>query len=124
MAMFKVLVVEDSKVQREMMASLLKKNNFETTTASNGLEAIAQVKANHPDVIILDVIMPNMHGYELCRKLRDNPDTWDINIVMCSSKSTDADRYWGFRQGANAYVSKPFVPEDLVDTVKELLKNK
>ena len=122
--MSKVLVVEDSKVQREMMASLLKKHHFETTTASNGLEAIAQVKVNHPDVIILDIIMPNMHGYELCRKLRDNPDTWDINIVMCSSKSTDADRYWGFRQGANAYVSKPFVPEDLVDTVKELLKNK
>ena len=122
--MSKVLVIEDSKVQREMMASLLKKHHFETTTASSGLEAIAQVKVNHPDVIILDIIMPDMHGYELCRKLRDNPDTWDINIVMCSSKSTDADRYWGFRQGANAYISKPFAPEDLVDTVKELLKNK
>jgi twitching motility two-component system response regulator PilH len=124
MAMSKVLVVEDSKTQREMMASLLKKNHFETTTASNGLEAIAQVKANHPDVIILDIIMPAMHGYELCRKLRDNPDTWDINIVMCSSKSTEADRHWGFRQGANAYISKPFDPDDLIDTVKELLKNK
>lgn len=118
----KILVVEDSQTQREMIANLLRSNRFEIATASNGLEAIAQAKLIQPDVVILDVIMPVMHGYELCRKLRDNPETRSINIIICSAKSTQADRFWGFKQGANAYIGKPFSPKDLVDTVKELLK--
>lgn len=121
--MSKILVVEDSKTQREMIANLLHNNQFEVVTANNGLEALSQAELLHPDLVILDIIMPKMNGYELCRKLRDNPDTWDINIIMCSSKSTIVDRHWGLRQGANAYISKPFPPEDLVDTVKELLKS-
>ncbi len=122
--MSKILVVEDSKTQREMIANLLHNNQFEVVTANNGVEALSQAELLHPDLVILDIIMPKMNGYELCRKLRDNPDTWDINIIMCSSKSTMVDRHWGLRQGANAYISKPFPPEDLVDTVKELLKSK
>lgn len=122
--MSKILVVEDSKTQREMIANLLHNNQFEVVTANNGVEALSQAELLHPDLVILDIIMPKMNGYELCRKLRDNPDTWDINIIMCSSKSTIVDRHWGLQQGANAYISKPFPPEDLVDTVKELLKSK
>ncbi|MFN5864725.1 MAG: PleD family two-component system response regulator [Pseudanabaena sp.] len=122
--MSKVLVVEDSKPQREMIANLLQNHQFEVVTANNGLEALSQAELIHPDVVILDVIMPTMNGYELCRKLRDNPETWDVNIIICSTKSTSADRHRGFRQGANAYISKPFSPEDLVDTVKEMLKSK
>lgn len=122
--MSKILVVEDSVTQREMIANLLKNNHFEIATASNGIDAIAQAKLFHPDLVILDVIMPKMNGYELCRKLREDPETWHINLVICSAKSTKADRYWGCRQGANAYVSKPFSPENLIDTVRELLGNK
>ncbi|MBD2179061.1 response regulator [Pseudanabaena sp. FACHB-1998] len=121
--MSKILVVEDSSTQREMIVNLLKNNQFEISTASNGLEAIAQAQSFHPDLVITDIIMPQMHGYELCRRLRDNPETWNINIVMCSAKSTKADRHWGLRQGANAYVTKPFHPDDLLDTVKELLSS-
>ncbi|WP_271252113.1 response regulator [Pseudanabaena sp. Chao 1811] len=120
--MSKILVVEDSKTQRELIANLLKNNQFEVMTAKNGVEALSQAEVQHPDLAILDIVMPEMNGYELCRKLRDNPETWNINIIICSTKSTSVDRHWGFRQGANAYISKPFVPEDLVDTVKELLK--
>lgn len=119
--MSKILVVEDSQTQREMIANLLERNNFQIDTAKNGLEAIARAKSFHPDVIVLDIIMPEMNGFELCRKLRDNPETWDINLVICSAKSTTADRHWGFRNGANAYISKPFSPEDLIETVNELL---
>ena len=119
--MSKILVVEDSSTQREMIANLLKDNQFEIFTASNLLESIAQAQSFRPDLIITDIIMPQMHGYELCRRLRENPETWHINIVMCSAKSTKVDRYWGFRQGANAYVAKPFHPDDLLDTIKELL---
>jgi len=120
--MSKILVVEDSKTQRELIANLLKNNQFEVMTAKNGVEALSKAEVQHPDLAILDIVMPEMNGYELCRKLRDNPETWNINIIICSTKSTSVDRHWGFRQGANAYISKPFVPEDLVDTVKELLK--
>ena len=120
--MSKILVVEDSKTQREMITSLLQNNQFEVVTAKNGVEAIAQAEVLHPDLAILDIVMPEMNGYELCRKLRDNPETWNINIIMCSTKSTKVDRHWGYRQGANAYIGKPFHPEELVNTVNELLR--
>lgn len=126
--MSKILVVEDSSTQRELITNLLKAltdnqkdHPLEICTASNGIEAIAKAQSFHPDLVITDIIMPQMHGYELCRRLRDNPETWNINILMCSAKSTKADRYWGLRQGANAYIIKPFHPEELLDTVKELL---
>jgi twitching motility two-component system response regulator PilH len=117
----KILVVEDSQAQREVIVSLLKRDRFEITTAQNGLEAIAQAKLIHPDVVILDIIMPGMNGFEVCRKLRDSPETGNISIVMCSSKSTLVDRHWGFKQGANAYVAKPFSAKDLIDTIRKLL---
>ncbi|WP_055077560.1 response regulator transcription factor [Pseudanabaena sp. 'Roaring Creek'] len=120
--MSKILVVEDSQMQLELIANLLRNNQFEIAIASNGVEAIAQTELLHPDLIIMDVIMPKMNGYELCRRLRDNPVTWNINIIICSAKTTKADRYWGLRQGANAYLAKPFAPEDLLDTVRELLE--
>ncbi|PZV19682.1 MAG: two-component system response regulator [Pseudanabaena sp.] len=120
--MSKILVVEDSKTQREMIANLLESNHFEVMTAKNGVEAISQAEVLRPDLAILDIVMPEMNGYELCRKLRDNPETWNINIIMCSTKFTKVDRYWGYRQGANAYIGKPFLPEELVNTVNELLR--
>jgi twitching motility two-component system response regulator PilH len=120
--MSKILVVEDSKTQREMIAHLLQSNQFEVVSAKNGVEAITQAEVLHPDLAILDIVMPEMNGYELCRKLRDNPETWNINIIMCSTKSTKVDRHWGYRQGANAYICKPFRPEELVNTVNELLR--
>ncbi|MEA5480271.1 response regulator [Pseudanabaena galeata UHCC 0370] len=120
--MSKILVVEDSKTQREMIANLLQNNQFEVVTAKNGVEAIAQAEVLHPDLAILDIVMPEMNGYELCRKLRDNPETWNISIVICSSKCTKADRHWGYRQGANAYIGKPFLPDELMNTVRTLLR--
>ena len=120
--MSKILVVEDSKTQREMITSLLQNNQFEVVTAKNGVEAIAQAEMLHPDLAILDIVMPEMNGYELCRKLRDNPETWNINIIMCSTKSTKVNRHWGYRQGANSYIGKTFRPEELVNTVNELLR--
>jgi len=93
--MSKVLVVEDSQVQRELMVKLLEKTHFETSTAGNGVEAIAQGQLLHPQIVVLDIVMPQMNGYELCRQLRENPETWNVNIIICSAKSTTADRYWG-----------------------------
>lgn len=121
--MSKVLVVEDSPPQREMISSLLKDNGMNVTSASDGIEALEQIQQDRPDIVVLDIVMPRMNGYELCRRLKDNPTTKELPVVMCSTKGEEFDRYWGMRQGANAYIAKPFQPQELVGTVKKLLRN-
>jgi len=121
---YKILVVENSQTSSTMIMNSLQGHQFEIAMANNGVEAIAQAEVMQPDAVITDIIMPGMNGYELCRKLRKHPPTENINIIICSRKSTKADRHWGFKQGANAYINKPFVVTDLVDTIKELLKGR
>lgn len=120
--MSKVLVVEDSPPQREMISSLLKDSGLSVTSASDGIEALEQIQQDCPDIVVLDIVMPRMNGYELCRRLKDNPKTRELPVVMCSTKGEEFDRYWGMRQGANAYIAKPFQPQELVGTVRKLLR--
>lgn len=120
--MTKVLVVEDSQPQREMISTLLQENGLKVTSASDGVEALEQIQQDCPDIIVLDIVMPRMNGYELCRRLKDNPKTKELPVVMCSTKGEEFDRYWGLRQGANAYIAKPFQKQELVATVKKLLR--
>jgi len=119
-----VLVVEDSLPQREMIATLLREVGFQVAVAADGVEAMAMFAKNPPELVVVDVVMPNMNGYELCRQLKNNEATKHIPIVMCSTKAEEFDRYWGMRQGADAYISKPFQPQEMVGIVKELLKKK
>lgn len=120
--MSKVLVVEDSVTQREMITDLLKGSGLDVTVASDGVEALSQIADTHPDLVVLDIVMPRMNGYEVCRQIKSNPKTQDIPVVMCSSKGEEFDRYWGMKQGADAYIAKPFQPTELVGTVKQLLR--
>jgi len=117
-----VLVVEDSPPQREMITTLLKDNGLSVSSASDGVEALEQIQNTRPDIVVLDIVMPRMNGYELCRRLKDNPKTKGMPVVMCSTKGEEFDRYWGMRQGADAYISKPFQPQELVGTVRQLLR--
>ncbi len=121
-SMSMVLVVEDSVPQREMMTDLLRSIGLEVAIASDGLEALERIQRHPPDVIVLDIIMPRMNGYELCRRLKANPMTQHLPVVMCSSKGEEFDRYWGMKQGADAYIAKPFQPAELVGTVQQLLR--
>ncbi|MDX1977640.1 MAG: response regulator [Pseudanabaenaceae cyanobacterium bins.68] len=120
--MSSVLVVEDSPPQRAMISDLLRESGLEVFTANDGIEALEQIQKTRPDVVVMDVVMPRMNGYELCRKLKKDKATESLPIVMCSTKGEDFDRHWGFKQGANAYISKPFQPQELVGTVKQLLR--
>lgn len=120
--MNKVLVVEDSLTQREMISTLLKGSGLSVSVAGDGVEALEQILANCPDLVVLDIVMPRMNGYELCRKLRGNSSTKNVAVVMCSAKAEEFDRYWGMKQGADAYIAKPFQPQELVGTVKQLLR--
>ncbi len=106
--MNKVLVVEDSPPQREMITALLKDSGLSVTSASDGVEALEQIAEALPDIVVLDVVMPRMNGYELCRRLKSDPKTQKLPVVMCSTKGEEFDRYWGMKQGADAYIAKPF----------------
>jgi twitching motility two-component system response regulator PilH len=118
-----VLVIEDSAPQREMITELLRGSGLEVTAASDGVEALAQIQAGqHPDLVVLDIVMPRMNGYEVCRRLKADPSTQNVPVILCSSKGEEFDRYWGMKQGADAYIAKPFQPTELVGTVKQLLR--
>lgn len=119
-----ILVVDDSPTLREMISTLLHKTGLTISVAQDGQEAKEMIAADPPDLVVLDVVMPNMNGYELCRWVKTNPATQDVLVVLCSSKSEEFDRYWGIKQGADAYVIKPFRPHDLLSTVKTLLAGK
>jgi twitching motility two-component system response regulator PilH len=120
--MSKVLVVEDSPPQREMISALLTGIGLAVTSAGDGVEALEQMKTSRPDIVVLDIVMPRMNGYELCRRIKTDPKTQEVPVVMCSTKGEEFDRYWGMRQGADAYIAKPFQPQELVGTVKQLLR--
>jgi twitching motility two-component system response regulator PilH len=117
-----VLVVEDSLPQREMITELLRGIGLTVTVASDGMEALEQMQSQRPDMVVLDIVMPRMNGYELCRRIKADPSTQNVPVVMCSSKGEEFDRYWGMKQGADAYIAKPFQPIELVGTVKQLLR--
>ncbi|MEM9089370.1 MAG: response regulator [Cyanobacteria bacterium P01_F01_bin.53] len=119
-----ILVVDDSPMLREMISGLLDKSGLTITVAKDGQEAKEKISANPPDLVVLDVVMPNMNGYELCRWVKSNPETQNVLVILCSSKSEEFDRYWGIKQGADAYVIKPFRPGELLGTVKQLLSSK
>jgi len=117
-----VLVVEDSPTQREMITDLLKGSGLVVKIATDGMEALEQVQTFRPDIVVLDIVMPRMNGYEVCRRLKTHPNLQGVPVVMCSSKGEEFDRYWGMKQGADAYIVKPFQPKELVGTVKQLLR--
>ncbi|MEO1401687.1 MAG: response regulator [Cyanobacteria bacterium J06635_1] len=119
-----VLIVDDSSVLREMISGLLLKAGMTVLEAKDGMEAKEKVLASPPDLIVLDIVMPNMNGYELCRWIKNNPGSETVPVVICSSKNEEFDRYWGMKQGADAYIAKPFRPTEMVETVKHLLRSR
>ncbi|AFY77261.1 response regulator with CheY-like receiver domain and winged-helix DNA-binding domain [Pleurocapsa sp. PCC 7327] len=117
-----VLIVEDSLTDLEILWGYLSKENFEIITAKNGKEALEKIERQLPDLIVLDIILPGPNGYELCRRLKNDPATRQVPIVMCSSKGENVDFYWGLKQGADAYLTKPVTKAEFTYTVKQLIK--
>jgi twitching motility two-component system response regulator PilH len=118
-----VMIVDDSNALREIIAKMLRESGMDVISAEDGVQALEKIEQiTQLDLVVLDIVMPNMNGYDLCRHIRKNPKTQNIPVVMCSSKSEEFDRYWGMKQGADAYISKPFRPEELLSTIKQLLR--
>ena len=117
-----VLVVDDSALAREMLITELRRSGFDIDTAIDGADAKVKIALDPPVLVITDLIMPNVNGYELCRWIKTNPLTAKLPVIMCSTKSEDFDRYWGMKQGADAYITKPYQPKDMINAVKYLLE--
>lgn len=117
-----VLIVDDSQTLRQMLSDLLREQGIKVVEATNGMEAKERIQSKAPDLVITDLIMPQMNGYELCRWIKNEPTTQSIPVLICSTKSEEFDRYWGMKQGADAYITKPFHPPELLKTVRQLLR--
>ncbi len=117
----KILIVDDDIDSLKLIGLMLQRQGYEVTAASNGTQAIARATAERPDLIILDVMMPDLDGYEICRRLRANPTTQPIPIIMFTAKTLIDDKVQGFEAGADDYLAKPTHPAELASRVKALL---
>ncbi len=115
-----ILIVEDSPSELELMSHYLQESGYNVIKASGAKEALEKALLHNPDVIVTDVVMPGMSGFELCRSLKRNPATQKVPIVICSSKNQEIDRLWAMRQGADAYVTKPYTREQLLRAIKSV----
>jgi two-component system, chemotaxis family, response regulator PixH len=118
-----ILVVEDTLTQSEMMTGALRQAGFSTIAVTSSEEAKVKINQQQPDAIVLDVVLPGESGFELCRELKNNADTRHIPVIMCSTKNGEMDRFWGIKQGADSYLSKPVNPDDLIRAVKLVVPN-
>lgn len=116
------LVVDDSATERQIISSCLKQEGINVLIATSGEEALEQLKTATPDLIVLDVVLPGRSGFEICRELKTEAATSSIPIIICSTKGSEMDKFWGMKQGADAYISKPIDQEEFMRTVKQLLK--
>ncbi|MBU8921988.1 MAG: response regulator [Bacteroidales bacterium] len=117
----KVLVVDDEVNITQILEFSIGSEGYEVLTASNGEEAIDKARREQPDLIILDIMMPRIDGYEACRILKANPITKNIPVVLLTAKGRDIDKRLGYEVGASDYIIKPFSPNKLIERIHELL---
>jgi two-component system phosphate regulon response regulator PhoB len=122
MAKEKILIVEDEEDILELVGYHLQQEGYMTIYARSGDEALDMVAESSPDLIVLDIMLPRLVGTEVCKTLKQNPDTRSIPVIMLTAKSEEIDRVVGFELGADDYVTKPFSPRELVLRVKAILK--
>ena len=116
-----VMIVDDSPTEVHVMKTALEKHGFETVSATSGSECITLAREMHPDLILMDVVMPDVNGFQATRTLNRDPTTKSIPVVMVTTKSQETDRIWGLRQGAVDYLVKPVTATDLVAKAEEIL---
>ena len=117
----KILIADDEPNIVAALEFLLQRNGYEVHVARNGDEALKLVEATHPDLVLLDVMMPQKSGYEVCMRIRERADWRHIKIIMLSAKGRDAEVSKGMSMGADIYVTKPFSTRELMDKIKDLL---
>lgn len=120
---YRVLIAEDSATQRQIITMVLKREGHDIVAARDGIEAVTQAYQEHPDVIVLDIEMPKMNGYQVCRLLKEDARTSHIPVIMLTSRDQETDKFWGLKTGADRYVTKDFQLTGLADAVREMLES-
>ncbi len=120
MAIKKILIVDDSPTERHVLNDLLTKAGYEVVASDNGEDAILKARLLKPDLILMDVVMPGLNGFQATRAISRDPDTRAIPVILCTSKSQETDKIWGMRQGARDYVIKPINREELLAKIVAL----
>ncbi|MGI0480348.1 response regulator transcription factor [Geminocystis sp. CENA526] len=116
------LIVDDSSTERKILLGYLQELGITVTTAESGEEALDKLKGSIPDIIILDVVLPGKSGFEICREIKADTATGKVPVIICSTKGSEMDKFWGMKQGADAYIPKPVDKEEFFSTVKRLIK--
>jgi twitching motility two-component system response regulator PilH len=117
MSIRKILIVDDSPTERHVLNDMLTKSGYEVMASDNGEDAIQKAKLLRPDLILMDVVMPGLNGFQATRAISRDPDTRAIPIILCTSKSQETDKIWGMRQGARDYIVKPVNRDELLEKI-------
>ena len=118
--MSKVLIVDDSPTEVHKLTTILKKHGYSVIVAENGEKGVKTAKAELPDLILMDIVMPGMNGFQATRQLSKSKETSHIPVIIVTTKDQETDRMWGSRQGAKAYLTKPVQEGDLISTINQV----
>lgn len=118
--MAKVLIVDDSPTETYKLTGMLEKGGHQVITAANGEDGVATAKAEKPDLVLMDIVMPGLNGFQATRQLTKAAETSHIPVIIVTTKDQETDRVWGMRQGAKAYLTKPIDEKELFETMKKV----
>ena len=119
--MARILIVDDSPTEIHVLKTMLEKQNYDVISAESGEQGVETAKAEKPDLILMDIVMPGLNGFQATRQISKAPETADIPIIIVTTKDQETDRVWGLRQGAKDYLTKPVDEKTLMTKIKELL---
>jgi twitching motility two-component system response regulator PilH len=122
--MKRVLIVDDSPTEMHLVTEILRRNGFEVLAADNAEQGLRLAREKQPDLVLMDVVMPGLNGFQATRQLTRDPNTAQIPVIMLTTKSQETDRVWGVRQGARGYLTKPVDERLLLETIREVLAGK
>ncbi|MCO7225255.1 twitching motility response regulator PilH [Pleionea sp. CnH1-48] len=120
--MARVLIVDDSPTETHVLSSILEKHGHEVLTAENGEAGVERAKKEKPDLVLMDVVMPGLNGFQATRQLKKDPETSNIPVIIVTTKDQETDKIWGMRQGAKDYLTKPVQESNLMKTVNGVLQ--
>jgi twitching motility two-component system response regulator PilH len=121
MAIKRILVVDDSATERHILGEILTKQGFEVSFAESGEMGVAKAKQDMPDLVLMDVVMPGLNGFQATRAISKDPDTAKIPVLLCTTKDQETDKIWGMRQGAKDYLVKPVNVAELLGKIAALI---
>lgn len=122
--MKRVLIVDDSPTEMHLVTEILRRHGFEVLGADNAEQGLRLAREKQPDLVLMDVVMPGLNGFQATRQLTRDPNTAQIPVIMLTTKSQETDRVWGVRQGARGYLTKPVDERLLLETIREVLAGK